>query len=416
MVTLNSFIDAGFAEDYSITDRFQFLEDKRFLQQEIIEKNSRSGVSFNFSTYSGAFGYASDLTSLADSGVDEVEGFFNSYTNKEFFTHFNLEVIVPFRKINLVEFELTPKFYFRADLGLLSANQAVAFTETEFDAFVLGHYTEAGDQATIREILSNISSLPSAGEVVFQHFLDEGACNTSSLLTFCNEKIAESDALVMPANSSSKMFLYGKTQYKVGMLLDFQIVDDWLGYINIYGLHRGDNLVIADENTVNNNSLDPLSGVFDFNNSQQFFMLDAKFSLNYRPISMHFLIQEVKLTRYTDNIDEAGDLYYRNTTFYNLNVTYHYFKNDTRVLPFTGFHKRRGYDLMDGLYLGTDFHNTETGSRFRMMFDKHFFYLSPAIKLKKLNLGYKLQMPLSSTVENNITNDIIHEISLWAEL
>jgi hypothetical protein len=405
--------DSAFS--YDQTDRFQLLEDRSLIQRKITNETSRDGFYFNLSSHISSFGLLLDSSSIADS-ESVYTNLYSDAANKELASFINFEVIVPFRGIRLEEFELTPKFYLRADLGTLTVGQARAFSKEEFDSWVLNFYSSDSDRETVREILSFVSTLPTAGENVFQHFIDEGLCNTSTLLSFCQTKRDAANAPVMPTDTDEKLFLYSKAQYKIGMLWDFVIVDDWTGYINIYGLQRGDSFVALDDNSATAAENKPLAQLFNADNSQQFVMIDAKFQLNMRPFKFHFLMEELKITRWKDNIDTAGNLYYRNTSLYQLYASYSKIIDNMVVRPFSGFHKRRGYDLLDGIFAGVDFKNNKTGSRFRIMFDKENFSLMPSAKMGKTNLIYQVHVPYSSSVDGQIATEAIHSLKVSVEL
>lgn len=403
------------AFSYDLTDRFQLLEDRSLIQRRITNETSRDGFYFNLSSHISSVGMLLDSSSLADSSSvfnnlsEDVQG-------KELATFINFEVIVPFRGIRLEEFELTPKFYLRADIGTLANGVSRVFSKEEFDAWLLNYYAEDSDRETIREILDFVTELPDAGENVFQHFIDEGGCNTSTLLTFCQGKRDAANAPVMPADSDQKVVLYTKSQYKVGVLWDFMIVDDWTGYINIYGLQRGDAVIAVDDDSALEAENKPLDQLFNADNSQQFVMIDAKFQLNMRPFKFHFLMEELKITRWKDSIDEAGNLYYRNTSLYQFYASYTMIIQKMVIRPFSGFHKRRGYDLWDGIFLGVDLNNTKTGSRFRIMLDKENVSLMPSAKIGKTDLIYQVHLPYSSSLEGGVTTEAIHSLKLSVEI
>lgn len=406
-----AFIQGALADSYDQTDRYQILEDRNLIQRRITEQRSINGIYFSLSSHISSVNFLSGASSGADSAED-YQSLFDDANGNELFSNVNLEIIIPFRKWELDEFSLTPKLYARADMGVLSVGQARSMTEEEFDAFVLNFYTDKSDIETIREILDFVTTLPAAGVNVFQHFIDAGACNTSSLLSFCNEKNAESNTPVMPADSEDKLFIYNKTQYKIGLLWDFTIVDDWTGYINIYGMQRGDNLIVMDDNAAVNASNKLSDSLSAPNNSQQFVMMDAKFQINFRPFKLHFLMEELKITRWKDSIDEYGDLYYRNTSLYQLYMTYSFYKDKISILPFAGFHKRRGYDLLDGVYLGVDLNNNRTRSRMRLMFDKNNFSIMPSVRFGQTDLIYQVHLPYSSDVGGSISTEAIHSLKL----
>lgn len=413
---LLTFVSIGaWADEYDQTDRYQLLEDRNFIQRRITNATSLDGMYLNLSSHISGLGFALDLSSSADS-VSAYENSFTEVKNKELATFVNFELIIPFRKIYLEEFELTPKFYLRADVGSLSYGQSRLFSEEEFDAWLLNFYSDDDERETIREILNFVSTLPTGGENVFQHLIDEGGCNTASLLTFCQTKRDAANAPIMPNDSDDKIFLYTKSQYKIGMLWDFQIVDDWTGYINIYGMQRGDYLLALDQVSAANSPNKPLGQMFLPDNYQQFVMVDAKFQLNMRPFKFHFLLEELRLTRWKDNIDEFGDLYFRNTSLYQFYASYNYLIEYMVLRPFAGFHKRRGYDLIDGVYVGADIFNSKSGSRLRLMLDRNNFSLMPSVRFSNSELIYQLHLPYSGTVEETITTEILHSLKLTVEI
>lgn len=406
------FIYGGVVSGYDQTDRYQLLEDRNFIQRRISDKNSLNGIYFNISSHISSINFLSESSSLADSSssADAFTSLYNETDNQELATFVNLEVIIPLRKIEMDEFSLTPKIYARADFGVLSYGQSRAMTEEEFDAFVLHFYSDADDIKTIREILNFVTTLPSAGENVFQHFIDAGACNTTTLLNFCNAKNAEANTPVMPGDSESKLFIYNKTQFKAGVLWDFNIIDDWTGYINIYGLQRGDHMIALDDNSAAASPNKLTDFITSPLNNQQFVMLDAKFQINYRPFKIHFLMEELKITRWKDQIDEHGDLYYRNTSLYQLYLTYSLAKGSILMRPFGGYHKRRGYGLSDGLFLGIDLNNLKTLSKMRLMVDGQNVTIRPSLRFGDSDLIYQIQLPFSSTVEESIATEAIHSL------
>ena len=400
---------------FDLTDRFQLLEDRNFIQRRITNETSLDGAYLNLSSHISSFGVLLDLNSLADSPSGFIN-LFEDVRSKELATFFNFEVIVPFRGIQLEEFELRPKFYLRLDFGVLSNGFSKIFSKKEFDAWLLNYYSSDSDREIIREILNFVNALPDASENVFQHFIDEGGCNTSTLLNFCQEKRDAANAPIMPTDSDQKIVMYTKAQYKLGVLWDFMIVDDWTGYINIYGLQRGDSVVALDDDSALEAENKPLDQLFQADNSQQFVMIDAKFQLNMRPFKFHFLMEELKITRWNDNINESGDLFYRNTTLYKFYASYTSRIRDMIVMPFGGFHKRRGYELLDGIFVGLDLNNVKTSSRFRIMIDSENVSFMPSARIGHTDFIYQVHLPFRSISEQGISREAMHSLKLSIEI
>ena len=404
-----SVFSQSFANEYSVSDRYRLLEDKMLVNDFIHLENVKKGFRLNFSLTTGA---VSQITDLDDLSSENYQDYISSNLNKEQNAFLSFNVLLPFKKIRLTEFELTPHFFWNYQFGFVSTIYAKILTKADFDNFVLTSLSNPDDRKIVREILANISNIPSEGENVFGHLIDEGGCSTSDLLLFCEEKRDQSNPLLMPSNDEEKLFLYSKSQMKTGLLFEFDIVNNWKGFFSVYSMLRGDNIFVLDQQTALNDNFSVINEVFSPDNTQHFTMIDVKFQVRLRPFLVHFQMQELKITRLSDDIDNSGDLVYTNDPLYHLNIYYTYNYSDYKISPFLGFHRRRGYSTSDGYLMGVDLDNLKSKARLRLMLDPEFFSFFPQFRLGALDVSYRLQLPIGSELEENINQQTIHSLSL----
>ena len=83
--------------------------------------------------------------------------------------------------------------------------------------------------------------------------------------------------------------------------------------------------------------------------------------------------------------------------------------------PFVGVHKRSGYGVGDGVYLGADAGAHVWGDRlglmFRGMLDKQYLTLTPRVKLWLMQLEYSAKAPLKST-DGDVKLSAIHSFDI----
>lgn len=219
---------------------------------------------------------------------------------------------------------------------------------------------------------------------------------------------------IMPDTSLPVPNLYAYTKLDVtsGFLINYK-KNDFFGYLNLYGLHRTDFRVRLTAEAIAN-KVDFMDGAENLN-SQAFAVLDYKLGYKAGRYSMFALVEEVELSRISDNLEEGGDLIYKIDPLIRLHADARFEFLIFSITPFVGLHKRKGYDFADGIYAGADWGGYVWGDRLglqlRTMADTEHVTISPRMKLWLMQLEYILKAPITSK-KDDVKVAMIHSVNL----
>ncbi len=225
---------------------------------------------------------------------------------------------------------------------------------------------------------------------------------------------------VFPALTSTEvptMEALVKMDGKAGLLTNFY-KDELSGFVNLYWMHRTDYYaLITQEDIVNKTDF---KDKYKNKNTQTFIMSDIKVAHDWEFLegftwNAFGSVEEIKISRLSDNKTKAGDLRYGVDPLFRFQTGMMFRLGVVGVNAFTGFHKRSGYGFSDGLYVGLDGNVGVLGDRLqvqlRTLFDKEHWTLSPRLKLWFMQLEYSLKNPLRSRIDG-VKPSAIHSLNV----
>lgn len=208
------------------------------------------------------------------------------------------------------------------------------------------------------------------------------------------------------------MFLYVKVDAKAGLFNQYTYGDHFFGDFNLYAMGRLDGAQRVNANTIASGRKIELPKKKNTEISAQVDYRLGYQNANYRT----FLgLEELKITTVKEREAGSKELSYRYDPLIRLHADALFKFSVLSLQPFLGVHKRAGYGLGDGLYLGADagahVFGDRLGVQLRGMYDKQYFTISPRLKLWLLQLEYSLKNPVKS-MDGDVKLSAIHSINL----
>ncbi len=114
-------------------------------------------------------------------------------------------------------------------------------------------------------------------------------------------------------------------------------------------------------------------------------------------------LEELKIATVSARAKNSKESAYGYNPLFRIHAEHNYKEDYFSINPYMGVHKRSGYSLSDGLYLGSQlsfmaFDDT-LAVRVNGMLDRQYLTFSPQLKIWVLQLEYALKYPLRSTFE-----------------
>lgn len=224
---------------------------------------------------------------------------------------------------------------------------------------------------------------------------------SASISQFCRAELF--DKYFYPDGDAPNIFVMAKQDIKGGFYLDYQQENDgiWFGNFNLYGMHRTDiDARITQGSLVANRDIIDLG---DELNSELYLTLDWRVGARHKNYRFYASIEELKLATMSDRKAGSKTPTYGTDALIRAHAEGEFDLRVVDVTPFLGFHKRSGYGVSDGFYLGADWsmHAWEErlGLRLRTQFDREHFTLSPQVKLWLMHLDYMAKIPVKSEID-----------------
>lgn len=225
------------------------------------------------------------------------------------------------------------------------------------------------------------------------------ACNSSSLSVttkaFCATQ--QTGKYIIPSSTQSvpTLAVFGKGDLKLGLFNEYGFGEHFFGNLNLYGLARADLYqFITAEQIAKGQSIEAP----DKMNTELNAVLDYKLGYKNSNYSAFLAVDELKLTKFKDAEEGSKDQIYGHQSLIRSQAEANYRLSAFSLQPFLGIHKRSGYSLSDGYYLGATagahVWGDRLGLQLRAMADKQYLTISPRIKLWLMQLEYTLKNPL----------------------
>lgn len=378
------------ASTYDVVNRFKLTEDRMYTQDML------NPYGHNFVLDIKAM-LNKDLPDFLD-GIDEVDKAANTLTAAQAFlrqydkTEQNLRVGlgigIPLPTFHVSKVKIVPDFRVKAGLGLLMGIRTSTFTVAQALDYV-------GNDA-IKTLIGacDFTGLAAGGDIIV-FARDNGCITTAQAAPFLDQYFAPSDTTV--PNISN----YVKVDARVGLNFDYFYGKHWFGNLSLYGHGRIDyKLIVSDQSLAGKTDVGELP---DDQNTTINLSTDLTFGYKNGKLKGFVSVEEIKLSEMSNNEAEGGKLIYGNDPLIRLHGSYEWRYSAFTLFPFAGVHKRSGYDLSDGLYVGTDLGahvwKERLGVRVRLQADPEHITFAPKMKLWFLSFEYMLKAPIKGETD-----------------
>jgi hypothetical protein len=250
-----------------------------------------------------------------------------------------------------------------------------------------------------------------ANQDIVKETCDDGSVN-SGIAQFCVPQLY--NKYFFPDGDAPNIFVVAKQDVKGGAYMNYESQDGPIfGDLNFYGLHRTDiNARITQGSIASGRDIIDLG---DELNSEVYFALDWRVGARFKNYRVFASIEELKLATISDREAGSSTPVYGTDPLLRAHGEADFQFAVFKLTPFAGFHKRSGYGLSDGYYVGADWGmnlmNDNLGLRLRTQLDREHLSLSPNIKFLFFHLDYLTKIPVSSEREG-IKVATIHSLNV----
>lgn len=390
---------------YDVMERYKLLEDKIKTEDMLRPFGHDFLLDVNATANKNLLDFVDDMdkmtkvTGTETQKVDQAISILSKWNNTEQTLRGNLNLGIPLFSFNAWGIKFAPDL--RVSV-LLGANLAIQSETITADTISSLFGQDMPD--TIKTVMNSptlLGSLTKGDDIV------KKALDTNVITDPAQRAVAQGfvGKYFWPGNTSPIVSAYAKLDGKGGLLVNMEKKTDedqkWFGYVNLYGMARTDYKVkITAASLVNDKGL--TDQVKDAN-TQVHLMTDLKLGYQWFNYSLAGVLEEIKISTFSDRKDKGGDLRYKTPMLVRLHGDAEYKYSVLTLSPFLGVHKRSGYDFMDGVYGGADLGAHVWGKRlglqFRTMLDNNYLTLSPRLKLWLMQLEYSLKKPISEKVD-----------------
>lgn len=395
------------ATGYDIVNRFKLLEDK-FKTNEMLTPLGHDflfdvGILLN----KDLFDVIDEVDKVSDTPGDTTaklaaaQALLRKYDKTEQNVRFRLNLGFPLPSFTAFGVKIIPDFRTHVGLGILlgfrSSNLSVADLIAQAAEY-LG--SDIPDAIKNKLSIAACTSGMTAGTDIVQHMINTSGCGLSeaekALVTpFVGKYKLPSDTTIPDIHN------YIKGEAKVGFNFNYIYDEHFFGTLALYGLGRADMKVRVSADALANKG--EVGDLGEELNTTVNLASDYRFGYKNGNLRGWAAIEEIKLSRMSDNEEKAGALRFGDDPLLRVHGEYLYKLSIFNVKPFVGVHKRSGYGFGDGLYAGADMGmyvwGDRLGLRLRTMVDNEHFTLSPMAKLWFMHLDYMLKAPLKSEVD-----------------
>ena len=415
----------AFAE-YNIVERTTLIEDRLKLQESLRPRGHDFFLDGNFFFSTDALDLADDLKTASDqssqvgaSAFDIASDLVDKWEGKELGGRFNIGAGIPLFKFEAWGIKFVPELI-RADFGF-TANVGISKEVLQPSDFI----EMAGDNLDpeIKNALTiitidtfvDIAQDPGNGNLyeVLKDFADRrGDDELKAAVEIAKadlEKVELEQELIDALSQNTavpNLDIYLKADLKVGPKVAWN-GENWFGHVNLYGLTRVDvyNRITSASIKNGGSSLDTPTDVEETN-----LTFDAAVGYRADNYSIIASMDEVKLASLSE-ADNANNLY-GTPILFKLYGEMNFKPFDfMKLKAFGGIHKRTGYGIGDGYFLGADLGAYVWGDRlgiqFRTQIDAEHLTLAPQFKFWLIQLEGMYKMPLSDEIEGRKTGSIL---------
>ncbi|MCY4523499.1 MAG: hypothetical protein OXB84_02040 [Halobacteriovoraceae bacterium] len=398
-----SFLGNSFA--YDALDRYILLEDK-LKTQELSRPYGHNFVwdisllaNKNLLKFTKDIGEISDIEGTLTDKINESGAILQQYNNTEQTILFNMDFQFPVPRFRIRSFTFKPNIRLGTRFG---SNFGIRAEPLNNDT-VLQLVGNSIPQV-LRSAIATTNFLP--GEDIM-----ERVCTDRGMpLSTC----PDTGQYYYPTLANAPLTaVYTKLDAKLGLFTPYQGLY-WFGDFNFYSMFRTDfRLLMSADQIARGQS--PLEG--QGKRRQQIFLM-TDYRLGFRlweKLETSFSVEEFKITRLSDNVEEAGELNQKITPLFRVHTNLNLKQGIFTFSPFVGAHKRKNYEYKNGFYGGLDtkghFLNDNMEFLLRAMADREHLSLASRFTFTVFQLEYLLKKPITSAIEN-VNISTLHSVNI----
>lgn len=392
------------AFSYDVVNRYKLIDDKLKTEQMLRPLGHDffldAGVTLNKNLQE----FVKDISDAGNSQGDKLVAASNiltKYEKTEQTFKINVSLGIPLFSFSIKELKIQPNIRAFVDAGAnIGIRSDKLTTQDILDLF----------QTDLPVELKNYIVTLTSGDIMVQ--CKDNTALSFEVRLFCASqptgKYVIPDLSLLVPNIS----LFAKIDAKVGLFNDYIYGDHFFGNFNLYGLSRTDIFQRLTKNMIASGSKIEFPKEKNTETS-----LQADYRLGYKNDNyrVSLSVEELKLNKMKERKVDSKALSYSYDPLIRLHADAIYHYSVLSLSPFFGFHKRSGYTLSDGIYIGSDagahVWGDRLGLQLRGMLDKQYITLSPRIKLWLMQLEYSLKKPLKAE-EGDVKLSAIHSLDL----
>lgn len=391
------------AKAYNAVDRFKILDDKIKTTQNLYPIGHDFFLDLNVAIYKDLPATINDISTVSKSNdVNKVLTTLANYNDTEETLFAHIGMGIPIFSFGIGEAKFQPNLRALVDAGLNVGISNAPLSNEELMALI---------PITIPTDLHDFILTLSAGDDVIDKCINFSSLSASTK-AMCS--LLPIGKYFIPNTGDPKIAVMSKVDAKVGFFNSYTYGEHFFGNFNLYGLIRADLYKTTSALSVARGEKIELPKGDQINTegtAQVDYSLGYKNS-NYR---INTSVEEIKLAVVKKRKSTSKEHAYKYDPLIRLQADADYRLGTLSFKPYLGLHKRSGYSVGEGAYLGGIFGAHVFGDRlgisFNTMLEKDYVTLTPHLKLWLLELQYSLKNPLKRR-EGDVKLSAIHSIDL----
>jgi hypothetical protein len=314
----------------------------------------------------------------------------------------NVALGFPLPSFSAWDVKFKPNFRAYADVGANLGIRSQLLTSKD----ILDYF----DVTLPADLQAFVLTLGQGTDVVAACRANAGNVLSASTVSLCNT--LDLGKYIIPNYNQSLpvINIFAKADVKAGFFNNYTSGEHFFGNFNLYALGRADLFQLLDAVQISKG--ESISAPDTLNTEVT---LQTDYRLGYRNTNYSIFgsVEELKLTKLKDAKTGAKEHSYGYDPLMRVHADATYRVNAITFQPFLGVHKRKGYGLGDGAYVGTMLGAYVWGDRLGLqmtgMADKQYLTITPRVKLWLMQLEYSLKKPLKAT-DGDVKLTALHTI------
>ncbi len=309
---------------------------------------------------------------------------------------------IPLFSFSAWEVKIRPNFRAYADLGLNLGIRS--------DILTVADLVNLFPSDIPQDLKTFIGTLVPTNDVIIE-------CNNSVTLSastkaFCATQPTGKYIIPSLTTAVPNLSLFGKLDGKVGFFNDYTYQDHFFGVFNLYYLSRTDLFQRITKDMIKTGSAIEFPKT---KNTESTLQVDYRLGYKNDNYKVFASLEELKIATLKQRSVGSKELAYGYKALMRVHADATYKFSVVTLNPFIGLHKRSGYGLSEGVYVGADagayLWGDRLGLQLRGMFDKEYITISPRMKLWLMQLEYSLKTPVKK-MDGDVNLSAINSIDL----